>query len=154
MAHEEDERKALGARLAAARKLAGFTMEAAAKALTAKGYPISKQGVGHWESGRNIPDAIWLRRLAKLYSSTLDALVWDDALTMDAIQVAASYDSLNEEQKRTWRLLWLGFISGAAPGGESLPLPPDPPAAPPNPSQLDLNAPRAGSQDSSGNSKH
>lgn len=121
MAHAEDEKKSLGARLASARKLAGFTMDGAAKALTLKGYKISKQGVGHWESGRNLPDALWLRRLAKLYGTTLDALVWDDALTIEAIRFAAQYDGLNDRQQRAFKAMWLAYFEQVSEGGDRLP---------------------------------
>lgn len=124
MAHDQDERRALGKRLAAARALAGFTMQGVADALTANGYPISKQGVGHWESGRNVPDAVWLKRIAKLYQSSADALLWDESLSAEAMKIAAEYDHLPESLKATWRLLWLGFITGTAKGGDLLPLPP------------------------------
>ena len=113
MAHPEEDRKALGKRLAAARGLAGYTMEAAAKALTELGYPISKQGVGAWEAGRNIPDAFWLRRLAKLYRTTVDSLVWDDALTIEAVQFAAQFDALNDKQQRAFRAMWLAYFEQA-----------------------------------------
>ena len=113
MAHEDEDRKALGKRLAAARTLAGLTIAGAADALRKKGYPITKQGLGHWETGRNVPDAIWLRRLAKLYGSTLDALVWDDAITMEAMQVASEFDSLSAAQKRTFRAVWTAYVSSA-----------------------------------------
>lgn len=102
-----------------------MTLDGAAKALTARGYSITKQGVGHWESGRNVPDALWLSRLAKLYGTTLDALVWDYSLSPSAMKVAVEYDHLPSQKQSDWRLLWLGFISGTAPGGEALPLPPD-----------------------------
>lgn len=119
MAHPEEDRKALGRRLAAARQLAGFgTIESAAAAMTEKGYPISKAGLGAWESGRNLPDALWLRRLAKLYRSTLDALVWDDALTIEAIQFAAQYDGLTERQKRTFKAMWLAYFEQAKSDAE------------------------------------
>jgi transcriptional regulator with XRE-family HTH domain len=110
---DEDERKALGKRLASARNLAGYTIEAAAKALADRGYLISKQGVGHWETGKNVPDALWMRRLAKLYGTTLDALAWDEAISMEAIQFAVQYDALNERQKRTFRAMWLAYFEQA-----------------------------------------
>jgi transcriptional regulator with XRE-family HTH domain len=113
MAQSQDDRKALGARLASARKLAGLTMEEAARRLTERGYPISKQGLGHWESGRNLPDALWLRRLAKLYGTTLDALVWDEAISMEAIRFAAQYDGLSERQRRTFKAMWLAYFEQA-----------------------------------------
>ena len=114
MAHPEDDRKGLGKRLAAARNLAGLTIDGAAKKLTADGYPISKQGVGAWEAGRNVPDAIWLRRLAKMYNTTLDALVWDDSISIEAIQFAAQYDSLGERKRGTFKALWMAYIQTSA----------------------------------------
>lgn len=119
MAHPEDERKALGQRLASARKLAGFSsIESAAQALTAKGYPITKPGLGAWEAGRNLPDALWLRRLAKLYGTTLDALVWDDAITIEAIRFAAQYDGLSEKQRRAFKAMWLAYFEQAKTDAE------------------------------------
>lgn len=111
MAHEESDRKALGKRLAAARNLKGYTIDSAAKELTKLGYPLTKGGLGAWEAGRNVPDAIWLRRLAKLYNTTLDALVWDDSLTIESIQLAAQFDGLNEKQKSTLKALWMAYIT-------------------------------------------
>lgn len=111
MAHAEEDRKALGRRLAAARKIAGFpSLQSVADRLTELGYPIGKAAVGHWETGTNLPDAIWLRRLAKLYNTTLDALVWDDSISIEAIQVAAEFDGLTDEQKRGFRALWMAFF--------------------------------------------
>jgi transcriptional regulator with XRE-family HTH domain len=107
------ERKGLGGRLGSARKLAGLTLDTAAQALREKGYPITRAAIGAWETGRNVPDALWLRRLAKLYGSTLDALVWDEAISMEAIQFAVRYDALNERQKRTFRTLWTAYIEDA-----------------------------------------
>lgn len=111
MAHPEQDRKALGKRLSAARTLKALTIDAAAKQLTAKGYPLTKQALGHWETGRNVPDALWLSRLAKLYNTTLDALVWDDSLTIEATQLGAQFDGLTEKQKSTLKALWIAYIS-------------------------------------------
>jgi transcriptional regulator with XRE-family HTH domain len=123
--HTHDERAAFGRRLASARKLKGLTIQGVADALTQKGYEITKGAVGHWETGTNLPDALWLSRLAKLYGTTLDALVWDESLSPAAIQVAVEYDHLPEQKQRDWRVLWLGFMTGHAPGGELLPPAPD-----------------------------
>lgn len=117
-AQPEDERKALGRRLASARNLAGFTIDQTAKAMTDRGHPITKQAVGHWETGKNVPDALWLRRLAKLYSTTLDALVWDEAISMEAIQVAVQYDALSEAQKKSFAYVWLAFVQGGKSDAE------------------------------------
>lgn len=118
MAHSDEERKALGKRLSASRNLAGLTIDSAAKKLTEIGYPITKQALGHWETGRNVPDAIWLRRLAKLYNTTMDALSWDDSLTIEAMQIAAEFDSLTEKQKSAFKLMWLGYATRAATDAE------------------------------------
>lgn len=114
MAHPEDQRRALGKRLAAARKLNGYTIESAAKELTERGYPLTKGALGHWETGKNIPDALWMGRLAKLYNSTVDALLWDDSLSMEAIGVAVQYDALSERERRTLRLMWDAIVRSAA----------------------------------------
>lgn len=111
MAQDEELRKALGKRLSAARNLKDYTIDGAAKKLTEMGYPLTKAALGHWETGRNVPDAIWLSRLAKLYNTTLDALVWDDSISIEAIQWAAQYDGLNEKQKKQFHVVWLAFTS-------------------------------------------
>lgn len=108
-----DERQQLGQRLAGARALVGLTLDTASKALGERGYPISRAALGHWEKGTNLPDALWLRRLAKLYGSTLDALVWDDAISMEAIQLAVQYDALGEKQKRHIKAMWLAYFESA-----------------------------------------
>ncbi|MGL5117564.1 MAG: helix-turn-helix domain-containing protein [Beijerinckiaceae bacterium] len=113
MAQDEEIRKALGKRLSAARKLKDYTIDGAAKKLTEMGYEIGKAALGHWETGRNVPDAIWLSRLAKLYNTTLDALVWDDSISIEAIQWAAEYDGLNERQKKQFAVVWMAFCSQA-----------------------------------------
>lgn len=114
MAQDIHARQGLGKRLAAARKLRDLTIEQAADQLTARGFPIGKQGVGHWETGRNVPDAIWLGRLAKLYQVSADALLWDTALSNDALQLAAQYDGLNEREQARVRTLWMAFVQSAA----------------------------------------
>jgi transcriptional regulator with XRE-family HTH domain len=124
VAHSIEERQALGSRLKAARELARMTQQDACSAFAAKGYKIGKAAISAWEKGRNVPDALWLRRLAKLYNTTLDALVWEDSLSPTAMKIAAEYDNLNGEKRRQWDLLWLGYITAAADGGEKLPAAP------------------------------
>ncbi len=124
MAHALDERQALGLRLKAARELAGLTQPDVCSALLKNGYTISKAAVSAWEKGRNLPDALWLRRLAKLYNTSIDALVWENSLSPNAMKMAAEYDNLTDAKRRNWDLLWLGFISGTAEGGEKLPMAP------------------------------
>lgn len=118
MAQPDDERKALGRRLASARALAGYTLEGIAKALTGRGHPIGRAAVGAWEVGRNVPDALWLKRIAKIYGTTLDALVWDEAISMEAIQFAVQYDALTEANRRKFRAMWLAYFEEAKTDAE------------------------------------
>lgn len=73
-AHLMEDKQALGAALARARKAAGFSLETAATALRDLGHEIGRAAIGHWETGTNVPDALWLQRLSKLYKVTLDEL--------------------------------------------------------------------------------
>lgn len=108
------EREQIGHRLRLARKAAGHTIDSAAKALTDRGYPISKGGVGHWETGINMPDVHWLQRLARLYEITIDALVWDNGLSVQAVRIARQYENLLPEKRAAWQQHWAGFLAGAA----------------------------------------
>lgn len=102
-AHEQHDKDALGRCLAEARKQAGFTLESAAAALTRLGHPISKGGVGAWEKGRNLPDALWLRHLAKLYEVPMGVLVGGDQADAGRWPFAtidrARFDALEPEQR-------------------------------------------------------
>jgi transcriptional regulator with XRE-family HTH domain len=108
------EREQIGQRLRLARKAAGYTLETAAKALTDRGFPISKGGVGHWETGMNMPDVHWLQRLARLYKSTIDTMVWDNGLSVQAARIARQYEALLPEARAAWEQHWAGFLAGAA----------------------------------------
>lgn len=119
MPHTPEEKKELGRRLASARKLAAHTIDSAAAALTANGHKIGKAALGAWEVGRNVPDALWVKRLAKLYDTTADSLIWDNSLSAEAVKVASEYDQLGAEQKAAWNAHWRGFIAGAATGRQS-----------------------------------
>ncbi len=113
MAWEQEARTALGQRLASARTLAGFTLEAVAKEFTTLGRPMKKQTVSSWEKGRNVPDSLVLRRLSKLYAVTTDALLWDDSLTIEAIRFAAQFDALDDKLQRAFRAMWLAYFEQA-----------------------------------------
>ena len=69
-AHLPEDKRALGIHLAHAREAAGQTQESTATALG-----LVKQTISSWENGRNLPDALWLRRLARLYETSVDSLV-------------------------------------------------------------------------------
>lgn len=73
--HPPEEKAAVGRCLAAARGEASFSLQTAADELTRRGHPLKKARIGAWETGQNLIDAIWLRRLARLYNTTTDALV-------------------------------------------------------------------------------
>jgi transcriptional regulator with XRE-family HTH domain len=120
MDHQSTDKQALGQRLAAARKLQGLTQQEAADDLK-----ITKAAMSAWETGRNIPDALAMRKLAKLYGVSVDALLWDYALSVEAMQVAAWFDSLTESERRTYRAVILAFVQKGNQGGEALPTAPD-----------------------------
>jgi transcriptional regulator with XRE-family HTH domain len=104
---------ALGQRLRGARVLAGETLETVAAKMTAAGIPVKKQAVGHWETGTSVPDALQIRRLAKIYGTTTDALLWDDSLSMEAVRFAAQYDALTDGQQRAFKAMWLAYFEEA-----------------------------------------
>jgi len=58
-----------------------MTLEQVGHELTALGWSASKQTIGHYETGRNLPDPLVLRKLCRLYNVTADSLLWgaDDA---------------------------------------------------------------------------
>jgi len=68
--HPQEERKALAARLKGVREEKEFTQLQVAQRFGFGG----KQTISNWETGRNLPDALWLRKLANLYGVSVDAL--------------------------------------------------------------------------------
>lgn len=119
----EEKLKEIGARLRAARQVAGFTMETIAARLRERGFKATKAAVGHWETGKRSVDVLIVAELAKLYQQSIDALVWENALSMEAMRFAAQFDSLTDEQQRTLRAIWMAFISETK-SGASLPVAP------------------------------
>ena len=118
MARDAEDRKAFGGRLKAARTAVGLTLDAVARRLSDDGYPTVKQTVSAWEGGRNLPDPLILKRLAKLYQQSSDALLWDTAPSIEAMQFAAQFDAMNEAQRRTFQAVWMAFVQQAATDGE------------------------------------
>lgn len=102
-------RRGFGMRLKAARTHAKFTQQEVADL-----FEVKKATVSAWEQGGGDPGVFKLRRLAKLYNVSADALLWDDSLTNDALQVAAQFDALTETQKRAFRVAWTTFVATAA----------------------------------------
>lgn len=112
-AHSEQEKSALGRQIAAARKQAGFTQEAAATDLG-----VIKQTVSSWEKGRNLPDALWLRRLARLYQTSVNSLVGDGSSSAEAMRVALLYDALQPAQRAVFMAMWNAYVRQLQSEGE------------------------------------
>jgi len=106
----DPERKALGQRLAAVRHIKGWKQEFVAEQMG-----MTKAALSAWETGRNLPDALALRRLAELYGIGADAILWENGLSKEALMVAAKFDSLNDRQRKTFETLVLAFVEEAVP---------------------------------------
>lgn len=111
----DPEKVQFGSRLKAARLL---TEEKYVQADVAKRLGVETGTVSGWETGYNYPDPLMLGRLAKLYSTTADLLIWDDTISMDAIQMAVQYDALNDDQRRAFKGMWMGYFQATAPDGD------------------------------------
>ena len=73
--------KEVGVRLRTARNAAGLSLQAAANHLGLK----SRAAVGHWETGLNPIDIGKLRRLARLYRTTVVSILADQMTNEDLI---------------------------------------------------------------------
>lgn len=102
----DDIRAGIGMRLKAAREAANLTQDAVASR-----FSVGKGTVSAWETGRGDPGVCRLRELAKLYKVSADAILWENALTNEALQLAADFDGLNERQQRTLKHLWMAFLA-------------------------------------------
>lgn len=107
---DDDNKRGFGLRLQAARKAKGLTQLQVAGL-----FGVEKATVSAWESGRGDPGALRLRRLAKLYDVSADALLWDDALSAEALRFAAQFDALTDKQQRAFRAMWLAYFEEAKP---------------------------------------
>jgi transcriptional regulator with XRE-family HTH domain len=74
---------------------------------------VGKATVSAWETGRNMPDPFALRRLAKVYEVSVDALLWDNSLSPDAMKFAAQYDNLSGKARSLFEAMWLAFFEQA-----------------------------------------
>lgn len=106
-------RLAFGQRLAAARALKGYTQEEIARR-----FGVGKGAVSAWEKGRGDPGVFKLRQLSKLYEVSADALLWDSAPSVEAMQMAAQFDALNEKQRATLKAVWMAYVEQAAQDAE------------------------------------
>lgn len=101
-------RRGIGLRLMAARKEKGLTQEAVAQY-----FEVNKATVSAWEHGRGMPDAERLRSMAKLYKISVDALLYEDSLSSEAMQIGAQFDNLSDKQQKTFRAIWLAYFEQA-----------------------------------------
>lgn len=74
---------------------------------------VEKATVSAWETGRNMPDPFALRKLAKIYEVSVDALLWDDSLSPEAMRFAAQYDNLSGKQRTMFEAMWLAYFERA-----------------------------------------
>lgn len=72
-----DERKAFGLRLRRNREALGLTQPDVGRWLTDQGIDATKQAVSAWELGRNLPDAMIIKRLCRLFNCSADSLLWE-----------------------------------------------------------------------------
>lgn len=126
-----DDQVALGERFATLREVAGLNQATVGERLG-----VTKATVSSWEVGRNMPNPFMLRKLAKLYGVSVDALLWDDSLSPEAMKFAAQYDNLSGKQRGIFEAMWLAYFERATSDAEverSLPTSPDsvPEPAPP-----------------------
>lgn len=114
MVKDEEERRGLGLRLKAARESKQLTQQQVAKELEITTYKT----VSAWETGRGLPDALTMKRLAKLYSFSAESLLWDNAPSNEAMQIAAQFDALTERQRDTFKAVWMAFVESAVSDDE------------------------------------
>lgn len=81
-------------------------------------FGVGKGTVSAWETGRGDPGVFRLRELAKLYGVSADALLWDSAPSLEAMQFAAQFDGLSDRQQRTFRAMWLAYFQEASSDSE------------------------------------
>jgi transcriptional regulator with XRE-family HTH domain len=106
--HDPEDKKALGKRLASCREVKGWKQEYAAEQLG-----VTKAALSAWETGRNMPDALTLKLIAKVYDVSIDGILWDNSISLEAMQFAAQFDNLNDKQQRSFRAMWLAYFEQA-----------------------------------------
>lgn len=113
--HADDIQEALGSRLRTARMMKKLSLQQVADKLKQYDIDISRGTIGAWEDGRNVPDALVVRRLSQIYAQSAEALLWEDAVSMEAMQFAAQFDGLKPGQQDRLRSIWMAFIAEALP---------------------------------------
>lgn len=103
----------VGQRLATVRELRGLSQKDVADR-----FSISKATVSAWETGRGDPGIYRLRELAKLYGVSAESILWDNAPSNEAMQIAAEFDALNPSQQSMLRAVWMAFVQQATSDSE------------------------------------
>lgn len=101
-------RAGFGMRLKAARLAMNFTQQQIADR-----FNVDVATVSAWETGRGDPGVYRLRELSKVYRTSSESLVWENAPSNEAMQIAASFDGLTGRQQQTFHTLWLAFLQDA-----------------------------------------
>lgn len=86
----------LGNNLFQARKRAGLSQEQVAEKLG-----VSRQTISKWETDESVPDIYQSKKLAKIYSLTLDELIEFDLNQKDIEEVIKNTDE-KKESKINW----------------------------------------------------
>jgi transcriptional regulator with XRE-family HTH domain len=108
MQEESSIRQGIGMRLKVAREAMGKTQQQ-----VADHFGVKKGTVSAWETGGGMPDAARLRALAKYYKISSDAILFEDSLTSEAMQIGAQFDNLSDAQQKMFRALWLAYFEQA-----------------------------------------
>lgn len=118
----DPERVGFGMRLKASREARQLTQDDVAKR-----FDVNKATVSAWETGRGDPGVFRLRELSKLYKTSSESLLWENAPSNDAMQIAAAFDGLDERKQQTFRTLWMAFLQDAMADERVSHIPPAPP---------------------------
>ena len=102
------EQAALGQRFKTIRTVKRLTQQNVADRLA-----VTKATVSAWETGRNMPDPFALRQLAKIYEVSVDAMLWDNSLSPDAMKFAAQYDNLSGAARGIFEAMWMAYFERA-----------------------------------------
>jgi transcriptional regulator with XRE-family HTH domain len=94
----------VGLRVKAARELKHIGVADAAREAG-----LSIDDLARIEGGQLEPGIFVLAKLAKLYGQSIDALVWDVALSPEALEFAAEFDNLPGQQRDAMRAMMLAF---------------------------------------------
>lgn len=116
------ERAGFGLRLKAAREAVGLTQRSVAER-----FDVNVATVSAWETGRGDPGVFRLRELSKLYKTSSESLLWENAPSNDAMQIAAAFDGLDHRKQQTFRTLWMAFLQDAMADERVNHIPPAPP---------------------------